>query len=46
MLGQRNDIAIVALAEAIGGNALALRSLSLAKNYISAEGTKALGEPR
>ena len=40
---QRHDIAIVALGGALARNPPALRSVNLAKNYIAAEGAKALG---
>ena len=43
MLGQRRDVAVIALSEAFGANQPpALRILSLAKNYISTEGAAAL----
>ena len=43
MLGQRDDVAIVALSEAFGDGSSSLQSVNLSKNYISVVGALALG---
>jgi len=43
MLGQRRDVAVVAISDALRANPPALRSINLAKNYISTDGARALG---